>query len=122
MSRKRFRSLLVAVTVAAGALNPAAGSAQVMPSAKVSSALAPLFEKARERDAEGARRSQDFLAMLGQMLVKGGRETDGTRYSTYVRLARTQRCTGSSANECRIEAVRDAPSARPCAESAACRR
>jgi hypothetical protein len=101
MSKTRFPPLLIALTMAAGTLNSGSISAQVLPATKVSSALAPLFEQARERDAEEARRSQDFVAILGQMLVKGRRETDGTRHSTYVRLAQTQRCTGSSANGCR---------------------
>jgi hypothetical protein len=101
MSNPHLPSFLMVLAAAGGTFYSGASTAQIQPSTRVSSALAPLFEKARERDAEETRRSQDFIATLGQMLAKGSRETDGTRRSTYVRLAQTERCTGSSAEECR---------------------
>jgi hypothetical protein len=90
---KAGSATFLALVLAGGALYPAPGSAQVLPSAKVSSALGPLFRKAREQDIKQARQSADFIAELGQTLASalfsGMSAADDTPHSTYVRLSRS---------------------------------
>jgi hypothetical protein len=96
MSKARSSVLLAMLALAGGALYSRSSGAQSLPSTKVSSALAPLFKKARERDILQEKQSQDFIATLGQVFLGRGRKTDDRPYSKYVLLAQAQQ---SSAEE-----------------------
>ena len=95
MFKALLPALMAGLALATGGVYSRSSSAQLLTSPNVSSALAPLFKGVQETE----KKRQDATVRMAQSLISGGRTTDATPYSTYVRLAQAQRSTAKRAEE-----------------------